>query len=90
MSKVNRVQEALVKNREALTSKQISARFGLANPRDAIYTIRRRGYIINLNQHIDNSNRTKNKYNYTTNVNDTRALIAAGYKAQTMMTRPKT
>ena len=82
MTKVNRVQTALVKDREQLTAKQIAARFGLANPRDAIYKIRRRGYVVNLNTHTDTSNRVKQKYAYSTAVADARELISAGYKAK--------
>ena len=83
-TKVNRVQEALVNNREALTAKQIAARFSIVNPRDAIYTIRRRGYVVDLEVHTDTKNRTKNKYAFNTSAKAARALIAAGYKAQSM------
>lgn len=47
---------------QALTTKQISARYGLANPRDAIYTLRNEGYSINLVETVDAKGRTSRKY----------------------------
>ena len=47
---------------QALTAKQIKARFGLANPRDAVYTLRNEGYNIELVESTDTKNRTTRKY----------------------------
>ena len=48
MSKISSVERALINNCESLTSAQISGRYKLANPRDAIYKLRKAGYAINL------------------------------------------
>lgn len=77
-TKIDRVFEALVLNGEQLTAKQISARYGVANPHDAVYQIRMEGYPIYLNQHKDSKGRVTNKYRFGT---PSRELIAAGYKA---------
>ena len=79
MTKINRVQKALVKNREELTAKQIAARFSLANPHDAVYKIRRRGYVISMKETTDTKNRVKNKYTLNTSAAETRKLVAAAY-----------
>lgn len=47
---------------QALTAKQITARYGLANPRDAVYTLRNEGYNIELVESTDTKNRTTRKY----------------------------
>lgn len=47
---------------QALTSKQITARYGLANPRDAVYTLRNEGYNIDLVEKSDTKGRTSRKY----------------------------
>lgn len=77
MSNTQRIFEALA-NGEQLTSKQISARFGVANPRSAIHTLRTEGYPIYLNKHKDSKGRVTHKYRLGT---PTRRVIAAGYKA---------
>lgn len=64
---VNRLFEAL-NNGEELTAKQISSRFGLANPRDAIYTLRQNGYAVSLVERKDSNGRTKLKYTMNSDV----------------------
>ena len=78
MTKTDRVFEALVVNGEQLTAKQLSARYDIANPHDAVYQIRMSGYPIYLNKHKDTKGRVTHKYRFG---NPSRALIAAGYKA---------
>jgi hypothetical protein len=75
---VNRLYEALILNGEKLTAKQISARYGIANPYDTVYTLRREGFAIYLNSHVDSKGRMTNKYTYG---QPSRKIIAAGYKA---------
>jgi hypothetical protein len=78
MTKTDRVFEALVVNGEQLTAKQLSARYDIANPHDAVYQIRMSGYPIYLNKHKDTKGRVTHKYRFGT---PSRSLIAAGYKA---------
>ena len=80
-TKVDRVYEALVVNGEQLTAKQISARYNVANPYDAIYQLRMDGYPIYLNRHVDSKGRVTQKYRIGT---PSRKIIAAGYKAKAM------
>ena len=80
--KVNRLEKSLIKDLDLLTSKQISARFGLRNPRDAIMKLRRRGYVIVLDSITNSKNKVKRKYFYSTATEDTRGLIALGYLAK--------
>jgi hypothetical protein len=80
-TKVDRVYEALVVNGEQLTAKQISARYNVANPYDAIYQLRMDGYPIYLNRHVDSKGRVTQKYRFGT---PSRKIIAAGYKAMAM------
>ena len=72
-----RVLEAL-KNGNELTGKQISARFGVANPGATISSLRAEGYPIYRNKHVDTKGRETFKYRLGT---PSRAIIAAGYKA---------
>lgn len=78
LSGVDKVYSALVLNKDKLTAKQIAARYNLANPYDAVYTLRQEGYVINIDQYVDTKGRTTNKYSFG---KPTRELIAAGYKA---------
>jgi hypothetical protein len=78
MTKTDRVFEALVQNGERLTAKQIAARYSIANPHDAVYQIRMKGYPIYLNKHKDTKGRVTHKYRFG---NASRKLVAAGYKA---------
>lgn len=63
---------------QALTSKQIKARFGAGNPQAVIQALRFSGYSIYLNRHKDTKGRVTKKYRLGT---PSRAIIAAGYKA---------
>ena len=78
MTKTDRVFEALVVNGEQLTAKQLSARYNIANPHDAVYQLRMKGFSIYLNKHTDTKGRVTHKYRLGT---PSRAVIAAGYKA---------
>jgi hypothetical protein len=73
-----KLHTALVLNGENLTAKQISARYNIANPHDAVYQLRMEGYSIYCNKHTDTKGRVTNKYSFGT---PSRKVIAAGYKA---------
>ena len=77
MTNMNRVLEALQAG-EAMTSKQISARFGVVSARGAIHTLRSEGFPIYLNKHTDTKGRVTQKYRLG---KASRAVVAAGYKA---------
>lgn len=77
MTKQERVLEALQRG-EQLTAKQISARFGIANPTATISDIRYQGFAIYANRHVDTKGRVTTKYRLG---RPSRALIAAGYRA---------
>lgn len=74
---LDRVYNALVNNHEELTAKQISARFGVANPNDTVYKLRNEGYPIYLNKRVDSKGRVTYKYRYGS---PTRSVVAAGYR----------
>jgi hypothetical protein len=75
MSRIQRLANALL-NGEELTAKQISARFGLANPRAAIYKLRaHKGLPVYCNSR---ENWAGNKYRLGT---VSRRVLAAGYRA---------
>lgn len=76
MSKINKLFNALEFGNE-LTSAQISARYGIANPRAAVHQLRSEGFAVYLNKRTDTSGRTKNKYRLG---NPRRATVAAGYR----------
>lgn len=78
LSKVDMVYNALVRNKEKLTAKQISARYGVANPYDTVYTLRMEGYAIHCEEYVDSKGRVTNKYRLGT---PSREVVAAGYKA---------
>lgn len=74
MSRIQRLATALL-NGEELTAKQISARFGLANPRAAIFKLRaHKGLPVYLNSR---SYWAGNKYRIGT---VSRRILAAGYR----------
>lgn len=77
-TQVEKVFTALVERGEQLTAAQIKSRYGVSNPHDAVYQIRRMGYAIYLNEHKDTSGRVTQKYRAG---RPSRALIAAGYRA---------
>lgn len=73
MSKIEKLLNAF-ENGTRLTSKQISARFGLKNPTAAINTLRHEGYAIYFNPR-------KTMASYFKMGKPSREVIAAGYKA---------
>lgn len=79
-TKQTRVLEAL-QNGEQLTAKQITARFGVANPTATISDIRFAGYAVYANKHTDTKGRVTTKYRLGT---PSRELVAAGYRAMAL------
>lgn len=77
VTKQDRVLSAL-RNGEELTGKQISARFGVGNPRATVSALRMKGFPVYLNEHVDSKGRVTQKYRLGT---ASRAVIAAGYRA---------
>ena len=63
---------------EQLTAAQITHRFGVANPRATVSSLRFKGYAIYANPHKDTKGRETTKYRLG---NPTREVIAAGYRA---------
>ncbi len=77
-TKTQRLIEAL-QNGEELTSKQIAARFGIANPTATVSDLRlRHGYAVYANQRTDTKGRVTTKYRIGA---PRRAVVAAGYRA---------
>lgn len=78
LSKSDRLVEALEKG-EQLTAKQISARFGIANPTATVSDLRLRGgYAVYANEHKDTKGNVTIKYRLGT---PSRAVVAAGFRA---------
>ena len=77
MTNTDRVLEVLMAG-EALTAKQITARFGVANARSTIHTLRTEGFPIYLNKHKDSKGRVTHKYRLG---KASRRIVAAGYAA---------
>jgi len=63
---------------EQLTAKQITHRFGVANPRATVSALRFKGYAIYANLHTDSKGRETTKYRIG---NPRRKVVAAGYRA---------
>ena len=63
---------------EALTAKQIAARFGVKNPTATISDIRFAGFAVYANQHKDTKGRVTTKYRLG---KPSRAIVAAGIRA---------
>ena len=61
-----------------LTAKQITARYGVANPRAVISALRMQGYPVFLNQRTNSFGETYSKYRLGT---APRSVVAAGYQA---------
>jgi predicted ArsR family transcriptional regulator len=77
-TKQERLIEAF-KAGQKLTAKQISARFGIANPTATISDLRLRvGHAVYANQHTDTKGRVSVKYQLG---RPSRAVVAAGYRA---------
>jgi len=79
-TKQTRVLEAL-QSGEQLTAKQISARFGIANPTATISNLRFAGFAVYANQHTDTKGRVSTKYRLGT---PSREIVAAGYRAMAL------
>jgi predicted ArsR family transcriptional regulator len=79
-TKQTRVLMAL-QSGEQLTAKQISARFGIANPTATISNIRFAGYAVYANESKDTKGRVTTKYRLGT---PSRELVAAGYRAMSL------
>jgi hypothetical protein len=77
MSKQERVLSALLEG-ERLTGKQLTARFGVANPRATVSALRMKGFAIYLNSHKDTKGRVTAKYRLGT---PSKRVVAAGYRA---------
>jgi predicted transcriptional regulator len=80
MTKSSKLLTAL-KAGEQLTSAQISARFGIKNPRATVSDLRFQGYAIYANQHSDTKGRETTKYRLG---RPSKELIAAGYRAMSL------
>lgn len=77
-TRTSRLIEAL-QNGEELTAKQITARFGIANPTATVSDLRlRNGLAVYANRRTDSRGRTTTKYRLG---NPTRRVVAAGYRA---------
>lgn len=76
-TKIDRVLEAF-ENGVELTAKQLKNRFSVANPHDAIYQLRNKGYAIYLNARKNSKGHTINRYRLG---KPTRRVVAAGIAA---------
>ena len=76
-TKTEKVINALESGVE-LTAKQITARYGVANPRAVISSLRMQGYPVFLNQRTNSFGETYSKYRLGT---APRSVVAAGYQA---------
>ena len=77
MTKTDKVLAAL-QSGEQLTEAQIRQRFGAANPRALVSSLRMKGYAVYANAHKDTKGRETTKYRLG---RPQRAVVAAGYKA---------
>lgn len=77
MTKTERVLEAF-KNGEQMTSKQMKARFGIANPTATVDSLRKNGYAIYSNPRKNSKGERRNFFRLGT---PTRRVVAAGYRA---------
>ncbi len=81
MTKQERLLEVL-QNGESLTAKQISARFGIANPTATVSNLRLNGgFAVYANPHTDTKGRQTTKYRLG---NASRDVVAAGYRAMAL------
>ena len=81
VTKQTALLEAL-KNGEELTAKQITARFGIANPTATVSDLRiRGGFAVYANKRTNKRGDTFTKYRLGT---PTRAVVAAGYRAMAL------
>ena len=77
MSKSKKLLSAFTGGEE-LTTKQIRARFGIANPNAAVDGLRKQGYAIYSNARANKTGKTKNFFRLGT---PSRAVVAAGYRS---------
>jgi len=77
ITKQARLLEAL-QNGEQLTAKQITARFGIANPTATVSDLRFAGFAVYANQRTNSKGQTLTRYRLGA---PRRAVVAAGYKA---------
>jgi len=77
MTKTNNLLEAF-QNGEQLTAAQMTARFGVKNPHEAVRQLRSAGYAIYLNKSKNSKGTVTSKYRLG---NPTRAIVAAGIAA---------
>jgi len=77
VTKQARLLEAL-KAGEQLTAKQITHRFGIANPTATVSDLRFAGFAVYANKRTNKRGETYTKYRLGT---PSRAIIAAGYRA---------
>lgn len=77
VTKQSALLEALKKGEE-LTAKQITSRFGIANPTATVSDLRFSGFAVYANKRTNSRGDTFTKYRLGT---PARAVIAAGYRA---------
>lgn len=78
MTKTDRLIEVLQKG-EQLTARQITARFGIKNPRATVSGLRLiHGFAVYGNQHKNSKGQLTTKYRLG---NPSREVVAAGYRA---------
>jgi len=81
MTKIGMLRKAL-NSGEKLTSAQITARYGLQNPRAAVHSLRHNHGIAIYNNRVTNS-KGQIKYKYRAGT-PSREIVAAGYRAIAM------
>lgn len=77
ITKQQALLEALKKG-DQLTAKQITARFGIANPTATVSDLRFNGYAVYGNKSTNSKGQTTTKYRLGT---PSREVVAAGYRA---------
>ena len=77
MTMTNKVLEAL-ENGEELTAAQMTARYGIRNPHEAVRQLRNSGYAIYLNARKNSKGEVSQKYRLG---KPTRAIVAAAIAA---------
>lgn len=77
VTKQKALLEAL-QNGEQLTAKQITSRFGIANPTATVSDLRFAGFAVYANKRTNSRGDTYTKYRLGT---PSRAVVAAGYRA---------
>jgi hypothetical protein len=80
-TKLGRLFNALVINKEVLTEAGIRNRFDIANPTATISKIRQRGYFIHGRQRLAGNGVRVTEYLHTT---PSREVVSLGYKAKAL------